>query len=160
MRRMVAVLRPDPETAPAVRSPQPSITDLEHLVSEERRNGMAVELRRCGEPRSVPAGVGVTVYRVAQEALTNARKHSPGGATTVVVDWAPLAVWVEVTNGPSTQARSPLAASGGGHGLVGMRERVASCGGELVTGPLPGGGWSVAARVPLPAGADTVASTS
>lgn len=116
-----------------------------------RASGVRASLVRMGTPRPLPPGVGLAVYRICQEALTNVLKHAgPDPTVTVLVQWQPAGLVLEVTD----DGRGAAADSdGAGHGLVGMRERVAMIGGRFTAGPRPGGGFRVRAEVPLPAGA-------
>jgi signal transduction histidine kinase len=99
-----------------------------------------------GEVRPLPAGLDLAVYRIVQEALTNVRRHAAASACEISVDYGPDALTVRVTD---NGAGPPQASITRGHGLVGMRERVALYGGELSTGPLPHRGYGVEARLPL-----------
>ncbi|MCK2216431.1 sensor histidine kinase [Actinomadura sp. ATCC 31491] len=148
MRTIVGVLRAD---ARAELGPQPGVHDLPALVEQMREAGLPVLLRVEGEPRPLPAGVDLAAYRLVQEGLTNSLRHAgPGAAAVVTVRHRPCELDVRVEDdgtggtGPST---SP--ATGQGHGLVGIRERVALYGGILSIGPRPGGGFEVRARFPL-----------
>jgi signal transduction histidine kinase len=143
MRRLLGVLRHD---QPAALAPQPRLTDLPALVDAARRAGVSVELSVPAAVDQVPSGVGVCAYRIVQESLSNARQHAPGAAVTVSVDHDRGAVLLRVVNGPSGLATSE---HGPGHGLTGMRERVALLGGTLMAGPAPDGGFVVAAVLPL-----------
>jgi signal transduction histidine kinase len=120
---------------------------LPELVEHYRRDlGVQVSLVVEGTSRALPAEVGLTLYRVVGEALTNVSRHAPGAATTVLVQWAPGEVHLSVVDegGPPDARPEP---PGGGWGLVGMRERVTRTGGRFVVGPR-GAGWSVDVRVP------------
>ncbi|MEU0666468.1 sensor histidine kinase [Streptomyces lavendulocolor] len=130
-------------------APQPGIGDLDRIVGDSRRAGLPTSLTTEGDPRSLPPGVALTVFRVVQEALTNARKHAGDGAhVDVRVTCGAREVRVDITDdGPRTGR--PVA-RGPGHGLMGMRERVALHGGTLRAGP-EGPGFAVRARLPLPA---------
>jgi signal transduction histidine kinase len=97
----------------------------------------------------IPASVGVCVYRIVQESLSNASRHAPGAAVTVEVDRDESALWLRVANGPGRTRRRADESHGPGQGLVGMHERVALLGGELSAGLAPGGGFVVAAQLPL-----------
>lgn len=125
-------------------TPQPGIDQVALLVERSGRSSLAVE----GEPRPVPRTVDVSAYRVVQEALTNSRKHSGGGTAQVRLRYRPDALEIEVVdNGAGTgPKRGPTV---GGHGLIGMRERVVQNGGELHAGPRPTGGFGVHAVFPL-----------
>jgi signal transduction histidine kinase len=143
MRRMVGVLR-RPEEAPAL-APQPSLEHLDKLVEQAREAGLPVELRVEGDPLPLPAGVDLTAYRLVQEGLTNALKHARAERAQVVVRYGDGGIEVTV----SDDGRGAGSGDGGGHGLVGMRERVAVYGGELEAGPRPEGGYRLRARLPL-----------
>jgi signal transduction histidine kinase len=143
MRRMVGVLR-RPEEAPAL-APQPSLEHLQRLVDQTREAGLPVELRVEGEAVQLPVGLDLTAYRLVQEGLTNALKHAQATRAEVVVSYSDGHVEVVV----SDNGRAASGGEGGGHGLVGMRERVSVYGGELDAGPQPGGGYRLRARLPL-----------
>jgi signal transduction histidine kinase len=145
LRRLLDVLRTDAESA-ADLAPQPNLAGIETLVEQVRDAGLPVLLQVDGEPRGLDPGVALTVYRIAQEALTNALKHA-GPATAEVrlrfgVYW--LTVEVSDTGRGPAPGRTTV-----GHGLVGMRERVSLYGGTLRTGPRPGGGYRVYAKIPV-----------
>ncbi|WP_454049460.1 sensor histidine kinase [Cellulomonas sp. Marseille-Q8402] len=129
-------------------TPQPAEHDLEHLVEQVRGAGARASLVRMGTPRRLPPGIGLTVYRICQEALTNVLKHAgPDPAVTLLVQWRPAALVLEITD----DGRGAAADSdGAGHGLLGMRERASMVGGTLSAGPRPGGGFRVRAELPLP----------
>ncbi|CAL9635226.1 hypothetical protein SUDANB174_06146 [Streptomyces sp. enrichment culture] len=146
LRQIIGVLRAgDSEEAGR---PQPTLAALDALVAESREAGMKVTLTdRVPDPGAVPAAVGRTAYRIAQEALTNARKHAPGTEVTVSVTGAPGAgLALSVRNAPprGEVPRVP----GSGQGLIGLTERATLAGGTLEHGPTPGGGFEVRARLP------------
>jgi signal transduction histidine kinase len=143
MRRMVGVLR-RPEEAPAL-APQPSLEHLEKLVEHAREAGLPVELHVEGEAVQLPVGVDLTAYRLIQEGLTNALKHARATRAEVLVHYSDGQIEVVV----SDDGRGVGSDDGGGHGLVGMRERVSVYGGELDAGPRPEGGYRLRARLPL-----------
>jgi signal transduction histidine kinase len=143
MRRMVGVLR-RPEEAPAL-APQPSLEHLNKLVDQAREAGLPVELRVEGDPQPLPAGVDLTAYRLVQEGLTNAIKHARAERAEVLVRYG--AGDIEVT--VSDDGQGVGSGDGGGHGLVGMRERVAVYGGVLEAGVRPEGGYRLRARLPV-----------
>ncbi|MFJ2259310.1 sensor histidine kinase [Streptomyces sp. NPDC087844] len=140
---------PSASSAPD-RTPEPG--GLSDLVERTRTAGQPVELAERGERRELATAVELAAYRVVQEALTNALKHAPGHRTLVQVHYGREDVEVEVTTegapaAASAQRRAPLG-RGGGHGLIGLRERVSVFGGELSAGDRPDGGFSVHARIP------------
>jgi signal transduction histidine kinase len=143
MRRMVGVLR-RPEEAPAL-APQPSLQHLDRLVEQAREAGLPVELRIEGEPLPLPAGVDLTAYRLVQEGLTNALKHARAEQAHVHLRYGGGDIEVTV----SDDGQGAGSDDEGGHGLVGMRERVAVYGGELEAGPRPEGGYRLRARLPV-----------
>ena len=142
MRRMVGVLR-HPEEAPAL-APQPSLEQIEKLVQHTRQAGLPVELRIEGEPVQLPAGIDLTAYRLVQEGLTNAVKHARAHRAEVLVRYEAGHVELTVSDDGCGEGDG----AGGGHGLVGMRERVTVYGGKLDTGPGPEGGFRLRARLP------------
>ena len=131
--------------------PQPAAQDIERLVETMRSSGLRVSLVRVGSARPLPPGAGLTAYRICQEALTNVLKHAgPDPSVTVLVQWTADALTLEI----SDDGRGASAtADGGGHGLLGMRERASMFGGSLSCGPRPGGGFRVRAQLPLPSAA-------
>ena len=146
MRRLLGVLRED---QPAALAPQPQLADLPALIDAARQAGVSVELSVPLALDQVPSGVGVCAYRIVQESLSNASQHAPGAAVTVSVDRGAGAVVLRVTNGPGGPGGPSGNEHGAGHGLAGMRERVALLGGSLSAGPAPGGGFVVSAVLPL-----------
>ncbi|MEW1640622.1 MULTISPECIES: sensor histidine kinase [unclassified Streptomyces] len=148
LRRMLGVLRvqtaaPD---APEL-SPQPGVADLDALCSRIRAAGPQVVYRTGGEPAALDRGVQLTVYRIVQEALTNALKHA-GHDTRIelAVEVEELKVRIDCHDtGPGDTATGPVPGHGEGHGLAGMRERAALYDGTVSAGPAPGGGWTVRA---------------
>jgi signal transduction histidine kinase len=154
LRRLLGVLRfgapEDPERKRL--TPVPSMTRLAELVEAVRDAGLLVTCHVSGPVAELPPGVDLTAYRILQEALTNAVRHAPGGTASVRVACEPGQVTVEVSNTapPRRPAPpSPPRPAGPGYGLAGIAERVASCGGALALGPVPGGGFTVTARLPL-----------
>src|SRR6516225_10029072 len=146
MRRLLGVLRHD---QPPDLAPQPELADLPSLVDTARHAGLSVELSAPAALDHVPSGVGVCAYRIVQESLSNASQHAPGAAVTVSVGHDCGAVLLRVANGPGGPAGPPVNEHGPGHGLTGMRERVALLGGSLSAGPSPDGGFVVSAVLPL-----------
>jgi signal transduction histidine kinase len=148
MRRLLGVLREPAEGAGL--APQPGMAELAALAEGVRAAGLPVRLAIDGGTAALPAAVDVSAYRIVQEALTNVLKHAGPASADVTVGCVDGAVVIEVTDdGVGGAAADP---SAGGHGLVGMRERAAMFGGELLAGPQPGGGFAVRARLPLGGG--------
>ena len=129
-------------------TPQPGVARIPALVARLRAAGMPVELTvqaAGGTPPELPQGVDLAAFRVVQEGLTNVMKHAGQARTTVRIDYGPRDLLITVSDDGG-----PAAGSGsGGRGLIGLRERIAVYGGELDAGPRPGGGWRLAARIPL-----------
>jgi len=146
MRRLLGVLRDD---QPAALAPQPQLADLPALVKAAQRAGVSVELSLPSAPGQVPAGVGVCAYRIVQESLSNASQHAPGAVVTVSVARDSGVILLRVANGPGGHPGPSGNDHGPGHGLAGMRERVALLGGSLSAGPAPDGGFVVSAALPL-----------
>jgi signal transduction histidine kinase len=164
LRRLLGVLRAGPDGGD--RQPQPDLDRIEDLVARMRQAGLPVVLRRQGG-RPVAAGVSLAAYRIVQEALTNTLRHAGPVATEVAVTVTDDVVQLRVANdegGESAFGRRPSdsdrqnrrsgrsgrSGRSAGHGLAGMRERVALLGGTIQAGPRPGGGWLVAAELPDP----------
>jgi signal transduction histidine kinase len=145
LRRVISVLRPVPGTADF--APQRGIDDLEALAAQLHSAGLDVTVRFEGAHVRVPAALDVSVYRIAQEALTNTLKHAVAGRAEVVVRYRDDAVEVECTDDGIGAGGSPNGSIG--HGLIGMRERALMLGGEIDVGPRAGGGYRVHARLPL-----------
>jgi len=144
LRRTVALLRSDDDAA--VAPPLPSAIEIATLVDHARAGGLAVELRVGGELSQIAPGIGVALYRIAQEALANAAKHAPRARTVVELELSDGYVClVAETTGPTGGD-----AERRGYGLTGMRERATALGGELTAGPTPEG-WRVSCRLPLEA---------
>ncbi|MFF8611855.1 sensor histidine kinase [Streptomyces sp. NPDC015350] len=147
MRRLLTVLRSD--GTEGERAPQPGLDRLQQLVEATVRAGLPAELSVPARLPDVPQAVDVSAYRIVQEALANVVRHAPGALTRVSVASDGTHLTVLVVNDRAVRPVSPLETTGTGHGLVGMRERVRLTGGTLDTGPLPDGGFRVAARLPL-----------
>ncbi|MBO2453233.1 sensor histidine kinase [Actinomadura barringtoniae] len=139
MQRVLEVLRSGADDLPA-RRPQPALQQLDGLIAEVRAAGLPVEIIVEGKAPAMPSGAELTIYRVVQEALTNTRKHTaPGTAARVRIAYDPETVDIEIVDdGTASPPERPH-----GHGLTGMRERVAVYGGRLEAGPRPSGGWRV-----------------
>jgi signal transduction histidine kinase len=162
LRRLLGVLRfnsADQDHSPERTrlTPAPSVSRLDELFALVRDSGLPVSCTVSGAQEALPPGVDLTAYRIVQEALTNALRHAPGSAAAVTVAYDDGHVTVEVTStGPRASASTassvpaPVAPDlGGGYGLAGIAERVASCGGSLSLGPGRDGSFTVTARLPL-----------
>jgi signal transduction histidine kinase len=148
MRTMLGVLRPGEATTPDL-TPQPGIADIQALVVQMRSAGLPVELDVRGTPHALPPAMELSVYRIVQEALTNVVKHAGRASAHVEILFQPQSVELLVSDDGAARSESASrTAPGAGHGLVGMRERVALFGGELHAGPLPGRGFVVRAVLP------------
>jgi signal transduction histidine kinase len=143
MRRLVGMLRSEDANPLA---PQPGLDDLTTLVTQVREAGLPVELHIDGEPRELPVGLELSAYRIVQEALTNALKHAGDARASVRVAYGPDSLELEIVDDGTG---GPARASGGGHGLVGMRERVALYGGRFHAGRSPSGGFTIRVLLPI-----------
>jgi signal transduction histidine kinase len=142
LRRLLGMLRAG--AAQAALTPQPGLAELEALVAQTRAAGLPVELAVEGQPTALSRGLDLAAYRIVQESLTNARKHAGPAHAHVMVRFAHEALELSITDDGSAPN-----GNSGGHGLVGMRERVALYGGDFEAGPRAQGGFRVAARLPL-----------
>ena len=143
MRRLLGMLRVGGE--PPAHTPQPTLGELDELVAQVREAGLPVELQVEGEPAVLPPGVAVSAYRIVQEALTNVLKHAGPAQAREVVRYSGRELELEIAD----DGQGSAAVGGAGHGLVGMRERVALYGGDFDAGASNGGGFVVRARLPL-----------
>ncbi|MBD2895753.1 hypothetical protein amrb99_46920 [Actinomadura sp. RB99] len=144
LRRMLTALRrDDPGAAPL--GPAPGLADLDRLAAATMDAGVEVEVRRVGEPRPLPPDVDLSAYRIVQEAVTNVVRHAGTDRCRVTIDYRDEEVAVEIDDDGSGGV------VGTGYGIVGMRERVVLLRGDFTAGPRPGGGFRVAAKLPLPA---------
>ena len=142
IRRLLGVLRDDDG---ASYTPAPGLADLDRLVRDVENAGVEVEVKREGAQTELPPGVDFTAYRIVQEALTNVLKHAGPARATVTIAYEPGAVSLDVVDdGRGVNGRTVP----GGHGLVGMRERVAVYGGSFAAGPRTGGGFGVSVHLP------------
>ena len=148
LRRLLGLLREN-DDGPTL-EPQPSLQYLDELLTQIRDAGLAVDLKVEGTPTALPQGVDLSAYRIVQEGLTNTLKHAEADRASVLVRYAPSELQIEISDDGRRSAQP--GANGDGHGLVGMRERVALYGGELRAGRGEGGGYVVRARLPLGAG--------
>ncbi|MFF5212616.1 sensor histidine kinase [Streptosporangium sp. NPDC000396] len=139
LRRVLGALRSEG-------GPRPGADSLPDLIAQTRRTGLEVSLEQDGRRRTLPADVDIALYRVVQESLTNTIKHAAARTVRVRLRWAETVLRVEV----SDDGRGPRPGGTGGHGMIGMRERVLACGGTLRTGPGPAGaGFAVFATFPI-----------
>jgi signal transduction histidine kinase len=149
MRRLLGVLRSDAQPVDAQTEPQPTLADLDTLVDTARRAGIVAELVTTGDVGQPSAALGLTVYRLVQESLSNAVRHAPGARVLVTVARSGETLQVTVRNDPPAwQPHSAVSNAGGGAGLAGMRERVAMLQGRLTTYREPLGGFVVEATLP------------
>ncbi len=147
LRRLLGVLRSD---SPAEREPQPQLADVAALVDASRRAGVNVELSMpTNGSANVSHAIGLCAYRIVQEALSNAGRHAPGSGVVVTVGRDRDALLLDVVNGPPVAIPGPAKNPRPGHGIAGMRERVAILGGSISAGPNPVGGFTVSAVLPL-----------
>jgi signal transduction histidine kinase len=146
MRRLLVVLRDDAGVESADRQPQPSVSQLNHLVDQAREASAAgARLIVRGVPIPLDPTVELAAYRITQEALTNARRHAPGAAVDVELLYTERGLRLRIRdNGPGPSPTAPE----GGHGTLGMRERTAAVGGQLRAGSAAGGGFLVEATLP------------
>ncbi len=145
LRRMIGVLRRDELQLSG--DMDPGLAQLDRLADRARVAGLPVQVRVDGEPRPLSAALDLVTYRVVQEALTNAIKHAGPARARVVVSFLPDSLELEIVD--TGRGRAGGAAESGGQGLIGMRERLALCGGRLEAGRRPEGGYRVKAHIPL-----------
>ncbi len=144
MRRLLEVLKAEEDGNG--RAPQPGLARIDELLDAMRASGLPVEAVVEGSPQPLPPGVDLSAYRIVQEGLTNALRHAGGASARVVVRYESDAVELEIADDGPGPPEDPEAS--GGHGLIGMRERIRLFGGELEAGPRPGGGFLLRARLP------------
>jgi signal transduction histidine kinase len=160
LRAVLDVLRQADDADPT--QPAPGTAQLEALIAGARRAGLETTLTVTGEPVPLPAAVDLAAYRIVQESLTNAIRHAGPATAAVSLGYHHDELRIDVTDTGRGQPTGAAAGHNGGHGLAGMRERAATVGGTVETGPGPGGGYRVAARLPFggqladPAGARDV----
>jgi len=152
--RVVLGLLRDGDSGGAPLAPAPTLVDVEDLVGTVRASGIPVELRMSGTERRLSPSLELSIYRVVQEALTNVVKHAPGARAAVELAVSAGSVQLDVSDdggpgGGPGGAASPRPGQAGGHGIVGMRERIGAFGGWLVAGPRADGGFQVSAGVPI-----------
>jgi signal transduction histidine kinase len=150
LRRLLGVLGDEDEDAGAGMAPQPGIDQIATLIDRVREAGLPAALEVSGAPQPLPPSLDVTVYRIVQEALTNALRYARRAATLVRVTWEPAQLRVEILDdGPAFPAETGETGEGAGRGLTGMRERAVRAGGRLEAGPRLGGGYAVRAWLPI-----------
>ena len=153
MRRLLALLRDTEDNGELPTDPQPSLLRLEELVDSFRRSGLRVELVLTGPVDGVPPGVGLTAYRIVQEALTNVLRHADSSATVEVrVDFEPASLRLSVSDDGGSRIGGVGSGAGSGNGLTGIRERVAVVGGTMDAGTTPEGGFVLRAALPYALG--------
>jgi signal transduction histidine kinase len=172
MRRMLGALRtaddadpPEPTAEPAAAPlfPAPGLSDLDRLITRTAGAGVEASVTRMGTVRELPPSIDLSAYRIIQEALTNVVKHAQASGCDVLLDYGEDVLRIEITDSgagipaligavPASPAAIGSGWGGSGHGIIGMRERVSLLGGSFSAGPLPGYGFQVAARIPLPTG--------
>jgi signal transduction histidine kinase len=148
MERMLGILLTAEGGSPTL-GPQPGLRQLNSLAAQVSEAGLAVEVVVEGDQIELPASVELSAYRIVQEALTNALKHSRASHARVAVRYHPDSIELEVSDDGRGPAEPPPGANRGGRGILGMRERAALFGGELNVGPGPSGGYRVQARLPF-----------
>jgi signal transduction histidine kinase len=146
LQRLLSVLATDEQRSAL--GPRVGLAQLDTLIAQLRGTGLRVRLEVHGVPETLPVGIDIFAYRIIQEALTNALKHAGAVPTTVVLNYGDEALGLEVVDDGDGNPHTPELA-GSGHGLIGMRERVALYGGTLEAGPRADGGYVVRARLKL-----------
>jgi signal transduction histidine kinase len=149
LRRMLGVLHKNDQDAPL--RPQPGLAQLPDLVEQARAAGVPIELVIDGQAVAVPPGLDIAAYRIVQESITNAAKHAAGTSVIATLRYREDSLEIDVVNDGGPRSAPDVRLPRGGHGLVGMQERVALFGGSLEAMPDDGGGFRVRARLPLPA---------
>jgi signal transduction histidine kinase len=147
LRRLLGLLRRTEE--PLALAPQPGLSQLEELLATAREAGLQVEVDVTGERAELPPGLDLTAYRIVQEAVTNVLKHANARCLRVGVAFQRNLLDLEVVDDGSPNGSSTVS-EGGGHGLIGMRERAHVFGGTITAGASAAGGWAVHARLPVP----------
>jgi signal transduction histidine kinase len=129
-------------------SPEPGLDQMGTLIARIRATGVRIDYRVVGEPHLLPPGIDLTAYRVVQEALTNTVKHAVGAGVEILVEHKPALLVLDICD--TGGAPGQTASTGGGKGLIGLRERVSMHGGSVRAGPRLGGGYRVRVQIPLP----------
>ncbi|MCI3152988.1 two-component sensor histidine kinase [Streptomyces sp. GB4-14] len=149
LRRILGVVRAEDYEAPD--APQPTLADLDALLVNVRDAGLTVEKVVTGAVRELPQGVELSAYRIVQEALSNSLRHAPGASARVEIGYVLGGLGVRVVNGPMPEPSLVKPSPGAGHGITGMRERVAMLDGGMTAGPTEDGGYEVAVFLPVTA---------
>ncbi|MER5551947.1 histidine kinase [Streptomyces sp. NPDC002793] len=152
LRRVLGVVRAEDYEAPD--APQPTLAELDRLLDNVRETGLETEKTVTGAVRELPQGVELSAYRIVQEALSNTLRHAPGATAKVEIGYVLGGLGVRVVNGPARGLVKP--SPGAGHGITGMRERVAMLNGEMTAGATDDGGYEVAVFLPVPVLRDSV----
>ncbi|MEV8594546.1 histidine kinase [Streptomyces sp. NPDC052012] len=147
LRRVLGVVRAEDYEAPD--APQPTLADLDALLANVRDAGLDVEKVVTGAVRELPQGVELSAYRIVQEALSNSLRHAPGAGARVEIGYVLGGLGLRIVNGPPPNPALVKPSPGAGHGITGMRERVAMLNGEMTAGPTDGGGYEVAVFLPV-----------
>jgi signal transduction histidine kinase len=148
LRRTVALLRRDDESG--VPPPPPSASDIATLVDQARAGGLDVELQTRGDLGGLAPSIGVALYRIAQEAVGNAARHSPRARTVLGIEVGEVRASLVAETTGATDTRPAGQPERPGYGLIGMRERATALGGDFAAGPTPEG-WRVSCRLPMDA---------
>ncbi|MEU4177364.1 histidine kinase [Streptomyces sp. NPDC026589] len=146
LRRVLGVVRAEDYEAPD--APQPTLAALDGLLDNVRETGLETEKVITGAVRELPQGVELSAYRIVQEALSNSLRHAPGASARVELGYVLGGLGLRVVNGPPRGLVKP--SPGAGHGITGMRERVAMLNGEMTAGATEDGGYEIAVFLPVP----------
>jgi signal transduction histidine kinase len=147
LRRVLGVVRAEDYEAPD--APQPTLADLDGLLTNVRETGLTVEKAVTGAVRELPQGVELSAYRIVQEALSNTLRHAPGATARVEIGYVLGGLGLRIVNGPSPEVNLVKSTHGAGHGITGMRERVTMLNGEMTTGETEDGGYEVTVFLPV-----------
>ncbi|MFF9689061.1 sensor histidine kinase [Streptomyces sp. NPDC014623] len=147
LRRVLGVVRAEDYEAPD--APQPTLAEIDRLLDNVRETGLETEKTVTGAVRELPQGVELSAYRIVQEALSNTLRHAPGATAKVEIGYVLGGLGLRVVNGPARGLVKP--SPGAGHGITGMRERVAMLNGEMTAEATQDGGYEVAVFLPVPA---------
>jgi signal transduction histidine kinase len=154
LRRMMTGLRhaePGPDAGQAPLGPAPGLADIEQLAAMTLEAGVQVDVDWRGNQEPLPADIDLSAFRIIQEAVTNVVRHAGTGQCRVLIGQQDGQLSIEITDSGRGAPASKISPSGTGYGITGMRERATLLGGDFSVGPRPGGGFRVAARIPVPA---------